>query len=281
MKVHAWIVSLCYPSPEFEGGRRDLYVVNKLGTSCVDKPPYVSHYKWLRPSREEVRENLAQLFLEVAERYDVDGLHFDYIRYPDLLLPKALRPKYPGVPLEDIVKPEFDYCYCEHCRRKYQEERGLDPVEIPYRSREYEEWSKWRAQQVTETVRHVRSKVKRAYPSIELSAAAFPTPTIAFNNVLQDWPSWDLEAYHPMVYHKFYEKDLEWIGEVTRESATRGLPVSTGLFAGFMGSYGELRRGFELALKNGALGITVFVFPLPRPELESWISEAFKAIVRL
>ncbi|MEM0024339.1 MAG: family 10 glycosylhydrolase [Thermofilaceae archaeon] len=276
--VHAWIVSLCYPNPEFEESRRNLYVVNKLGVSCVDRPPYVPHYKWLCPSREEVRENLADLFLEVAERYEVDGLHFDYIRYPDALLPKALRSRYQGVPLEDVVKPEFDYCYCESCRSKYLRERGVDPRDIPFESELYEDWTKWRARQVTETVRYVLGKVKRAYPSMEVSAAVFPTPRIAFSYVRQDWPSWGLDYYHPMIYHKYYGEGVEWIGEAVRECASRGLPISAGIKVDFMDSYEELKRGFELALENGARGITVFAYPMPKPELEEWVEKAFKEL---
>jgi uncharacterized lipoprotein YddW (UPF0748 family) len=62
LRVHAWIVSLCYPNPAFESSHRDWYVVNRLGVSCVDEPPYVPYYKWLCPSRPEVRGNLAELF---------------------------------------------------------------------------------------------------------------------------------------------------------------------------------------------------------------------------
>jgi len=91
LKVHAWIVSLNLHNEDFARSHRDWYVVNKEGVSCVDSPPYVNHYKWLCPTREEVRENLKSLFLEIAEKFDVDGLHFDYIRIPDILLPKALR----------------------------------------------------------------------------------------------------------------------------------------------------------------------------------------------
>lgn len=278
LRVHAWIVSLCYPSSEFEEARRELYVVNRLGVSCVDRPPYVPHYKWLCPSREEVRENLAQLFLEVAERYEVDGLHFDYIRYPDVLLPRALRSRYTGVPLEDIVRPEFDYCYCNSCRSKYSQEKGVDPVGIPYESELYADWERWRARQITETVRYVLGRVKRAYPSMEVSAAVFPTPRIALSYVRQDWPSWGLDFYHLMIYHRYYGRRVEWIGEAVMESASRGLPVSAGIRVDFMDGCEELKRGFELALENRAKGITVFAYPMPRPELEEWVEKAFREL---
>jgi uncharacterized lipoprotein YddW (UPF0748 family) len=277
LRVHAWIVSLCYPNPAFESSHRGWYVVNRLGVSCVDEPPYVPYYKWLCPSRPEVRGNLAELFLEVADRYEVDGLHFDYIRLPDALLPKALRRKYPGVPLEDVVKPEFDYCYCKVCRERFAEEEGVDPVKIPYGSGLYEKWIAWRARQVTETVKHVASKVKRAYPGLEVSAAVFPL-SVALRYVFQDWPSWGLDLYHPMLYHEFYEKSVEWIGEEAKASAGRGLPVSVGVLADFMKSYSEMERAFRYALESGARGVTVFAYPLPRPELEEWVAKALAGI---
>lgn len=72
------------------------------------------------------------------------------------------------------MKPEFDYCYRDSCGSKFMEERSIDPRETPYGSELYEEWARWRARRVTETVQFVLSKVKRAYPSMEVSAAVPP-----------------------------------------------------------------------------------------------------------
>jgi uncharacterized lipoprotein YddW (UPF0748 family) len=119
--------------------------------------------------------------------------------------------------------------------------------------------------------------VKRAYPGLEVSAAVFPL-SVALRYVFQDWPSWGLDLYHPMLYHEFYEKSVEWIGEEAKASAGRGLPVSVGVLADFMKSYGEMEQAFRYALESGARGVTVFAYPLPRLELEEWVAKALAGI---
>ncbi len=276
LKVHAWIVSLNNSNEEFIEKHKDWYVVNKLGERCTEKPPYVPHYKWLCPSRPEVKEFLADLFLEVAGNFDVDGVHFDYIRLPDIILPAGIRPRYPGVPKEEVFKPQYDFCYCENCRRLFEEEYGVDPIKLEYSDPLYGVWFKWRTERITEVVKYVYSKVKKYDPSLEVSAAVFATPNLAYKYVFQDWPTWGIDLYNPMIYHKYYEQDVEWIGTAVREGVIRGVKVSAGILLGFMETKEQLSRAIEVADENGAVGVTLFVYPPPRPELIEWTHEVLK-----
>ncbi len=54
--------------------------------------------------------------------------HLDYIRYPDVILPVALWPKYNLV--QDKEYPEFDFCYCDVCRDEFKNASGVDPKAI-------------------------------------------------------------------------------------------------------------------------------------------------------
>ncbi|RLF07362.1 MAG: hypothetical protein DRJ64_03155 [Thermoprotei archaeon] len=78
--MHAWIVNLNIPNKTFMKNHSDRYIVNKSEMSCIGKSPYIDHYRWLCPLREETKENLKDTFLKVAQKFDVDGLHFDYVR---------------------------------------------------------------------------------------------------------------------------------------------------------------------------------------------------------
>ena len=278
IKVHAWIVTLLFNNEEFIKKHKDWYVVNKLGISCIDKPPYIESYKWLCPSREEVVNHVVDLFSEVVEKYDVDGVHFDYIRYPDILLPRGIRKRYENVPLEDIVKPEFDYCYCSTCCSKFESEFGINPRNLKYFEYYYGVWFKWRTDKVTNLVKQVYEKVKRYDSSIEVSAAVFPTPKIAYEYVLQNWTIWGLDHYNPMIYHRYYEKTYKWIGEAVRESVLRGLKILAGIHLYHIGSKRELLESVRDALLNGAVGICIFVYPPPSMEYIKWVSEVFKEV---
>jgi len=278
LKVHAWIISLNLPNEEFVQKHRDWYVVNKEGVSCVDSPPYVQYYKWLCPTREEVRENLKSLFLEIAEKFDVDGLHFDYIRLPDILLPKALRRRYEGVPEEDVLQPRFDYCYCKVCRGKFMDEYGVDPIELKYIEPLYGKWFKWRSDRITSLVKEICRAVKNYDSSLEVSAAVFATPKLAYEYVFQNWTMWGIDHYNPMIYHEMYGEPSTWIGEAVREAALKGVNVCAGILVNFMKSREETIRAFKLAKENGGIGVTVFVYPFPRPELRGWVKAALKEL---
>ena len=45
--------------------------------------PLSSHYVFLSPGIPEVREYVHQVAMEIVKNYDIDGFHFDYIRYPE------------------------------------------------------------------------------------------------------------------------------------------------------------------------------------------------------
>ena len=79
MECHAWMVTIPL------GGRKH---VAALGRSSVTKKkpaicvPYKRQY-FLNPGHPQTKEYLMSLVREVVERYDVDGVHFDYLRYPE------------------------------------------------------------------------------------------------------------------------------------------------------------------------------------------------------
>ena len=276
IKVHPWIVCMNFSHPKYVEQHKDLYVVSKEGVSCIDSPPYVPYYKWLCPSREENKENLANIFVEVASNFDVDGVHFDYIRLPDVILPKGLRSKYEGVPDEDVILPKFDFCYCNVCRRLFKEEYGVDPMKLKIVEPMYGKWFRWRADRITEIVKYVYRKVKNYDSSIEVSAAVFATPKLAYEYVFQDWPSWDIDLYNPMIYHKYYAHDHTWIGDAVREGVLKGVNLSAGMLIGFFEAKEHVAEAVKLSEENGAVGVTFFVYPPPRPELVEWIKESLK-----
>ena len=89
------------------------YNVNRNGDNSWDHPAYVGYYRFLCPSRPGVHEFLQKRVRELSA-FDVDGVHLDYIRYPDVILAESLQPHYDIV--QDKEYPQYDYCYCDVCR---------------------------------------------------------------------------------------------------------------------------------------------------------------------
>jgi len=89
----AWIPTMMQ-NPQKTGLDSSLYVVNGLGESAYSKPAYVPHYTFLCPNHEEVYEFLRNLYVAVAKIPEVDAVHLDYIRFPDVILARGLWKKY-------------------------------------------------------------------------------------------------------------------------------------------------------------------------------------------
>jgi uncharacterized lipoprotein YddW (UPF0748 family) len=131
-------------------------------------------YVSLNPCLPEVREHVVAVCEELVTGYDLDGLHLDYIRFPKE--PPAT-PRGSG----------SDWPRDARTLELYREATGLAPDDDPQR------WSDWRADQVTELVRGIRSMIDGRAPGVVLSAAVGSEPEYA------------VEAYHQDV--------LAWIGE--------------------------------------------------------------------
>ena len=99
--------------------------MSRNGDSSLEGPPYVGYYRWVCPTREPVRDYIRGLVDRVAADPRVDGVHLDYIRHCDVILPVGLWSTYDLV--QDQEYAEFDFCYCDVCRPAFQELHGVDP----------------------------------------------------------------------------------------------------------------------------------------------------------
>lgn len=229
--------------------------VSRKGDSSLTKPPYVPYYQWLCPTRPAVREYLRGIVDQVAQIPGVDAVHLDYIRHPDVILPRGLWSKYHLV--QDHEMPEYDFCYCEVCRATFRKESGDDPLQLPDPTADVR-WREFRWNSITGVVRVLAAAVHAR--NRQISAAVFPTPTIARRLVRQAWDQWPLDAVFPMLYHRFYEEDVAWIGTSTREGV-RALPAGRPLYAGLYLPDCDpptLDRAIRAARDGGAAGFSCF-----------------------
>jgi uncharacterized lipoprotein YddW (UPF0748 family) len=228
------------------------FMVNRKGESAAEKPAYVSYYRFLCPSHPEVHEFLKATVMELCRYDSLDGVHLDYIRYPDVILPEALQPQY-GL-TQDREYPEFDYCYCSLCRRLFEEQTGIDPMTIDDPAGNAA-WRQFRYDRVTHLVNDTLVPVARANGKL-VTAAVFPK----WEMVRQQWPTWNVDAVFPMLYHTLYKKGVDWIKEQT-EKGVRSLeghiPLYSGIFVPQL-SLDELARAIEAAIAGGAKGVVLF-----------------------
>ncbi|MFQ5703674.1 MAG: hypothetical protein ACE5HT_06605 [Gemmatimonadales bacterium] len=256
LEFHRWIWTLNRNGDEWaKENHPEWYTINRQGESSLDKPPYVGYYKWVCPTRHPVREYLSSVVSEIAADSTVDGVHLDYIRHSDVILPVGLWSKYGLV--QDREYPEFDFCYCDVCRERFGRETGRDPMELDDASNDVE-WRRFRWNTLTELVSLLSESVHSR--GKQISTAVFPTPTLGRRLVRQAWDEWPVDAVFPMMYHEFYNEDVDWIGSATREGAaalSRRTPLFSGLYVPSLQPQ-ELYRAVRLARTNGAAGISLF-----------------------
>ena len=186
MELHAWMVAIPI------GNNRQIKLLEK--NSVVKKQPSICiHYKdswYLDPGNPKTDNYLAKLINEVVSRYDVDGIHFDYIRYPERAKDFPDHTSY----------------------RKYGKKKDK---------------SQWRRDNMTRIVRRLYTEVKQLKPWVKVSCSPIgkyndtgrysSSGWNAYKEVYQDAQLWLKNGIHdalfPMMYfqgNNFYPFALDW-----------------------------------------------------------------------
>jgi uncharacterized lipoprotein YddW (UPF0748 family) len=278
LEVHAWMWSMPCNVRAILEKHSDWYNVNALGESAATKPAYVAYYKFLDPGRPEVREWVQGTVRELAAVAELTGIHLDYIRHPDAILPKGLWKKY-GI-VQDRVYPPYDYGYSPYEREQFQKKFGIDPIRVGRNEIHdpalEQEWRRFQLDMVVELVNNYLVPAAHSAGKT-ITAAVFPGPSLARQMVRQDWQRFQLDAFHPMLYNNFYETGPAWVGEMTKEAVHAvAKPVYSGLYIYEMKPQ-VLIETTRIAHSAGASGISLFSLDGMNPA--RW--EAFRQVATI
>ncbi|MCL6442347.1 MAG: hypothetical protein K6T83_02580 [Alicyclobacillus sp.] len=255
----------------------DWAAVNHAGESTLDRP-FAGFQYWYCPSAREHWELEVSRWAIAAA--GTDGLHLDYIRFPD-----GFRfGESPAVSRKEVV--EQSYCYCERCRRMFFEEHGMDPLSLAFdiSSEAFAKWQAWRRRQVIEEVQYFSHWHQHTYPEQSLTAAVFPTPQIARDNVQQDWAKFSvaLDGVCPMIYAKdFWEQPVSWVERAVtlgRHELDNGCKLIAGI--GLLQSFtpGEIETAVAASVKAGANGMVCFLYPFEHPWQHAELKQAWSGL---
>jgi hypothetical protein len=253
MQIHAWLWTM-----NSMDAKAEWLSVNRLGQSLATHKAYVDYYKFMCPALPEVKDYLRSKLKSLTSIKGLDGIHMDYIRYVDAILPKGLWGKYGLV--QDHIMPEYDYGYHPYMRKLYNARYGLDPFYIEHPEKD-KNWLNFRLEELNKTVIDLRNYVNNS--GLTISAAVFPTPDMSRKMVRQDWNKWRLDCYFPMVYHNFYNEKISWIKKVVAEDKAN-LPAGSHLYCGIflpaLQAGEDLTKAIDAAYSGGADGIAFFDF---------------------
>jgi uncharacterized lipoprotein YddW (UPF0748 family) len=83
MEVHAWFNVYKVRGPSPVGSSSPPHPVKRFPQWTYE----VDGEAWLDPGVPEVRSYLVRVAMELVRRYEIDGIHFDFIRYPGKVFP--------------------------------------------------------------------------------------------------------------------------------------------------------------------------------------------------
>lgn len=244
MEVHAWceIFFVGPGEPALARMHPDWLAVDRDGTT---RCRHEENFRFFCPSRPEPREYLWNLLSALVAKYPLDGLQFDYIRYPT------------SPPMQG------DFCFCTHCREVFQQEAGRDPISINPATEPdaWAQWTLWRQRQVSTFVEEAARRLRAARPGLLLSAAVFPEVAHeARAERCQDWPTWAEKRWVDFLCPMIYRSDTAEVARLVAEDVSHaaGVPVYAGL-APFMELTPEqLVRQIAAARREGAMGQVLF-----------------------
>ena len=201
MECHAWMVAIPLGSKRQVASLGSRSVTQKMKDICV---PYKNEY-FLNPGHPATKEYLMKLTREVVSRYDVDGVHYDYLRYPEYAK------NFPD---------SYDF-------KRYGKGRSL---------------AQWRRDNLTDIVRYIYKGVKEIKPWVKVSTcpvgkykdtSRYPSRGWnAFDAVYQDPQGWMSEGIqdqiYPMMYFRgnhFYPFALDWQEQSNGRQVIPGLGI--------------------------------------------------------
>lgn len=234
MQLHAWLVTLPLGKVKH---------VNSHGRMSLSRrhPALCKLYKgswYMEPGTPETADYLVSLVSEIVGKYDVDGIHLDYIRYPD--------------------QPRDYNDYALH--RRYG--KGMSHTE-------------WRRANITSIVQKIYSSVKNIKPWVRVSCAPLGKHSNltryssrgwdAYNTVFQEAQRWlkdgVMDALFPMMYfsgNNFYPFVLDW----QENSAGRHIAPGLGVYRLMPGegdwAREEITRQLFTSREAGAAGTAIF-----------------------
>jgi len=199
---------------------------------------------WLCPSHPDNQKLELDSMVEVATAYDVDGIHFDYIRYPDR-----------------------DGCFCPGCRERFEKATGVKvagwPADVRKDPTLAAKWLDWRRENITRLVAAMSEAVRKARPKCRISAAVFSNWPVDRDNVGQDWKLWCERGYLDFVCPMDYTPyDGQFDDAVARQVAWAGkVPCYPGIGLSTWPSQtdiSELIEQISIARRRGTHGFTIF-----------------------
>jgi len=196
IEIHAWIpIFVITPHNLTKINKKHVFYTHPewITVSEKGKPMQYNEHEgaFLDPGIPKVQQYLLEILSDVATNYSVDGIHFDYIRYPDSI-----------------------YGYNPIAMQNFKQSK--DTV-----------FELWKQKQINAFVNKAYIQLKNINPKLQISAAVFANQNKAVNQFSQNWKIWLRSSYIDKVYvmaynisNNSFEEVIRAIDDVNKEKTT-------------------------------------------------------------
>lgn len=277
LEVHAWVnaMPVWRPSVPPPAAANHVFNLHGLGRTGDDNwltatPEGDERFPvgyFLDPGHPAAAAHTAEVYLNIVRHYTVDGIHFDFIRYPETTekLPR-------GAPVG----------YNARSLARFRRATGRQDTPAP----DDPQWTDWRREQVTQLVRRVYLEAKAINPHVKVSAALIPwgkppagekdfEEASPAQRVFQDWHSWLKEGILDLAIPMNYARETDavtrgwfdgWIRWEKRHKHGRQLAVGIGAYLNPpQATLKQVRRVRRAEGSHRAEGLAFFSYANPFP----------------
>ncbi len=262
IEVHAWTVLLPawmdnYNQPDrshvwyrhgpSKTGAENWFMLSDGGKagSCEGNSPCAY---FLDPGHPAVRDYTVNVLRHLAQQYDLDGLHLDYVRYPSA-----------------------HFGYNAESVKRFQ--RATGRRDKP--AWDDAQWMQWRRDQVTSLVKRIYLELHAIEPQMTLSAATItwgPAPTTdfktsrAYSETLQDWAGWLRDGYIDLAIPMNYYREAthstqftDWVNFTRANKGRREVAIGLGAWLNTADqNFAQMSRA-----TTGTLGVSFYSYANP------------------
>lgn len=239
IEVHCWVPTMLIwsgstPPPQsghVYNSHPEYLMRNSSGQTLIGEGYY------LDPGNPDAMTWNLNMAKDIVSRYNIDGFHWDYIRYP-----------------------QQDAGYNPTAIARYNAEFGTSG-QPSYTSTQF---SNWRRRQVTDFLRWANSELYAIKPNLVISAAVFASRSDAYNARFQDWAAWMNEGLIDVLFPMNYTSSNS-----TYNSRVNDIVANQGIRKAYMGQGAYLNTAantvtqLNYARSQGLWGVNLYSYATP------------------
>jgi uncharacterized lipoprotein YddW (UPF0748 family) len=272
LEVHAWVNAMPVWRDEKQPPAAAGHVFNLHGPAQAGEENWLTSSPageqrfpvgyFLDPGHPAAAVHVAEVYLNIVRNYAVDGIHFDYIRYPETTerLPRGAAVGYNAVALA-----------------RFRRATGRTDTPAPGD----EQWMDWRRKQATQIVRRVYLEAKSINPRIKVSAALIPwgkppasekdfLDAAPGQRIFQDWHAWLKAGYLDLAIPMNYAREADatvrgwfdgWIRWEKKHKHGRQLAIGLGAYLNLPhATLAQAERARQREGRHAAVGLSLFSY---------------------